>query len=121
MTTDIEKGGLQIHHVAGYASLAEFIASDSDHATAIYRRFDELSARSLLYMQSELAELKAEQEALDNEDWRGELEDKIRARDWKVLQESAESGNVKDVRRIELINEIRTKLKEYRKSLERMS
>ena len=121
MTTDIEKGGLQIHYVAGYASLAEFIASDSDHGTAIYRRFDELSARSLLYMQSELAELKAEQEALDNEDWRGGLEDKIRARDWKVLQESAESGNVKDVRRIELINEIRTKLKEYRKSLERMS
>ena len=58
----------QICYVKGYPSLAAFIASDSDKSTAIYRRFDRLSARNLLYLQSELVELEAQQDALDEED-----------------------------------------------------
>jgi hypothetical protein len=35
MTADVEKEGVWIRYVTGYATLAEFIASDPDHSTAI--------------------------------------------------------------------------------------
>jgi hypothetical protein len=112
MPGDVEKEGVQIH-VTGYASLAAFIASDPDHSTAIYHQFDELSARNLLYLQSELAELKARQYELDQEDLKGDLEDKRRAKDWKVLSDRASSGDFNAKKRLDLVHEIRSKLKEY--------
>jgi hypothetical protein len=113
MPGDVDKEGMQIRYVTGYASLAAFIASDPDHSTAIYRRFDELSARNLLYLQSELAELKARQDELDQEDIRGNLDDKRRAKDWKVLRDRADSGDINARERLDLIHNIRSKLKEY--------
>ena len=121
MTGDEEKDGVQIRYVTGYAALAAFIASDPDHSTAIYRRFDELSSRNLLYLQSELAELKARQDAFDREDFRGDLEDKRRANNWKVLKERADSRDAKAMERMELIHDIRLKLKEYRTSTKSIS
>jgi hypothetical protein len=113
MPGDVDKEGMQIRYATGYASLAAFIASDPDHSTAIYRRFDELSARNLLYLQSELAELKARQDELDQEDFRGDLDDKRRAKDWKVLRDRADSGDVNARERLDLVHSIRSKLKEY--------
>src|SRR5436190_4324665 len=54
--------------VAGYAALADFIASDK--VFCIFRRFDKLSVRNLLYMQDELCELEAKLSALDDTDLR---------------------------------------------------
>jgi hypothetical protein len=45
----------------GYPSLAEDIASDPDRTTLVFRRFDKLAVRNLLYLQSELVELEARQ------------------------------------------------------------
>lgn len=49
----------------GYPRFAAFMASDEDKSTTIFRRFQRLSARNLLYLESELADLEAEQDRLD--------------------------------------------------------
>ena len=105
---------LEIHYVKGYPSLAAFIASDSDKTTAIYRRFDRLSARNLLYLQSELVELEARQDALDAEDLGTTLEDKKSVRNWQTLKSRAiEPGNTREKERLSVSEEIRKKIKEY--------
>jgi hypothetical protein len=43
-------------HLSGYPSFAAFISQDPD--AAIYRKFERLSARNLLYLQSELHHLE---------------------------------------------------------------
>jgi hypothetical protein len=50
----------------GYVGLSEFIASDK--TLYIFRRFDHLAVRSLLYMQDELCELERQIKALDDAD-----------------------------------------------------
>jgi hypothetical protein len=51
----------------GFPSFAEFIAKDSD--AAIYRKYEHLSARNLLYLQSELHELEGQLQGLDLQDF----------------------------------------------------
>ena len=117
MPNDLKDHMAEIRYVKGYPSLAAFIASDRDKSTAIYRRFDRLSARNLLYMQSELVELEARQDALDAEDLQGTLEAKDSARNWQTLNKRAsETGNTKENERLELVRDIRKILKEYRKN-----
>lgn len=50
----------------GYPSFAQFIARDGD--AAIYRKYAHLSARNLLYLQSEIHELEEQLQQLDRED-----------------------------------------------------
>lgn len=50
----------------GYPSFAQFIARDGD--AAIFRKYAHLSARNLLYLQSELHELDVQLRQLDRED-----------------------------------------------------
>lgn len=52
--------------VGGYTALSSFMASDS--VFGIFRKFDNLATRSLLFMQDDLAELEERLEALDKED-----------------------------------------------------
>ena len=49
----------------GYPRFAAFVANDSDRSTTIFRRFERLSARNLLYLETELSELEAAQDRLD--------------------------------------------------------
>lgn len=62
MTDEKASQGSSRSYVHGFGSLASFIASDEDHSTSIYKRFDDLASRNLLYFQSELAELAALQQ-----------------------------------------------------------
>jgi hypothetical protein len=50
----------------GYPRFAAFIANDEDKSTMTFRRFQRLSARNLLYLESELADLEEEQDRLDD-------------------------------------------------------
>lgn len=52
-------------YVMGYPRFAAFISSDEDRSTTIYRRFERLSARNLLYLETELQELEETQDRLD--------------------------------------------------------
>ncbi|KAL4780702.1 hypothetical protein BJX76DRAFT_350775 [Aspergillus varians] len=121
MGPDIEKDGIKIRYVQGFPSLADFIASDHDSSTAIFKRFDRLSARNLLYLQSELAELEALQDEYDREDYQttnpGSNDGR---RDWAVFKNRAKdkSGAYNhDKERWKLAMKIRRKLKKYREAL----
>jgi hypothetical protein len=114
MVNDVEKNAFEVVYVKGYPSLAAFIASDRDKSTAIYRRFDRLSARNLLYLQSELQELEERQDAFDAEDLHGGLQEKKSARNWQALKKKAkQQNNEREKKRLDLVFEIRDKLKEY--------
>ena len=107
----------KLQHVVGYPSLAEFIASDRARSTFIYHRFDDLAARNLLYLQSELAELRAKQRAFDHEDLRADLDVKQCARNFTDFEIAQKADKLKQKERWQLMKEIRETLKEYRDSL----
>jgi hypothetical protein len=112
---DVKKGPAKPRLLKGYPSLAAFITSDHDRTTSIYRRFHKLSARNLLYLQSELAELEARQETLDEEDLRGPMDTKSCARNWEIFSARAQDpSNQLEKERMELTMSIRAKIKEYR-------
>lgn len=95
----------------GYPSFAQFIATDSD--AAIYRKYAHLSARNLLYLQSELNELEARIQKLDREDAKdinNEDAQKV-AREWAHY--SNPNGQRASQHRL-LQGTIRAKVKEYR-------
>lgn len=56
----------------GYSRLAAFIANDTE--LSVYRRFERLGSRNLLYLQSEPRALEADLEHLDSQDLEGELD-----------------------------------------------
>ncbi|KAF6798239.1 hypothetical protein CMUS01_15725 [Colletotrichum musicola] len=114
----------------GYAAVAEWMARDVDNETLIYRRFDELSARCILNLQSELLELEEQLQKLDEEDGDPDEDlewvDVVRTRElmdkWAdpanpngsaQNQEFCSKANI----RVELGARIRLKLKEYHESL----
>jgi hypothetical protein len=118
MHSDVENDSVKITYLKGYPSLAAFIASDKDKSTVIYRRFDRLSARNLLYLQSELAELEAKQDTFDAEDLRASTEEKGVASNWLAFKaRAAEDGNEREKERMQLVREIREKIKEYREAI----
>ncbi|KAI4626296.1 uncharacterized protein J4E87_004797 [Alternaria ethzedia] len=103
--------------LSGYPSLANFIASDPGRATVIYKRYGELAARNLLYLQSELAELQAKQRALDTADLTADKPTKHCARSFIRLQKAVQANDVRQKERWELAKQIRETLKEYREAL----
>ena len=115
MRSDLEKDAVEVTYVSGYPSLAAFIAKDLDHSTAIYRRFDRLSARNLLYLQAELVILEKQQDELDNQDLiTDELDAKEKARNWETLLARAASGSDDAAeKRVATAKAIREKIKEY--------
>lgn len=140
MNFGAEKEGSHYDYVSGFGSLASFMASDSDHSPLIFRRFDKLAARDLLYYQSQLAQMQAEQDELDihdrididsTEDGGEEHRNRIRdcVQDWKRFEHAAlhspssaqnpatstSSGIWK--KRMDLAMRIRTTLKDYREAL----
>ena len=115
MHNDPEKDSIEVNYVPGYPSLAAFIAKDPDHSTAIYRRFDRLSARNLLHLQAELSTLEKKQDELDRLDLNSDdLDAKDKARNWDTLLARAASGNDDEAKeRVKVAKEIREKIKEY--------
>lgn len=131
METDEEKGSIGVHYITGFGELASLIASDADHTTAVYKRFDKLAARDLLYYESELLELEALQDQYDREDAldarktdnADDLQRLIRtnARDWVSFKhraakeaEANDRDNQRWKKRMDLAMEIRSTLKDYR-------
>lgn len=101
----------------GFADVARWISLDSDSETSIYRKFDELGAQNLLYLQAELLVLEKQLNELDKEDVKtDELDPKDAARTWEILTQRHTAGLEDAKVRIELIGKIRAKLREYRAS-----
>ncbi|EHK50253.1 hypothetical protein TRIATDRAFT_280152 [Trichoderma atroviride IMI 206040] len=106
-------------YVDGFPSLSDFIASDRDGTSAIFKRFNRLAARNLLVLQSELAELEAKLDRYDHEDQadRQDKADRLNAlqslRNW----EDYKARNDKNSDRMKLLEQIRTTLKEYNRKI----
>ena len=111
---DVELGHLSITRPArleGYPSFAHFIARDGD--AAIFRQYAQLSARNLLYLQSELHELEERLRNLDREDVKEVDNDEMRkaAREWRYY---SDPNNGKAKRHKVLQKKITAKLTRYR-------
>ncbi|PTB49369.1 hypothetical protein M431DRAFT_9962 [Trichoderma harzianum CBS 226.95] len=106
------------HQKEGFAQVARWIALDPDKETSIYRKFDELAARNLLYLQSELLVLENKLDQLDRSDAKSDdmdLADAIMT--WETLERQYNAGSEKARVRMDLIVKIRAKLKEYHEAL----
>ncbi|KAF9693261.1 hypothetical protein EKO04_008661 [Ascochyta lentis] len=103
----------------GVPSLAAFMASNSNSESFIFKRFDRLAARNLLYLQSELAFLQEELDVLDGAD-HGDVEARKCARSWEDFERVRESDE-RQRERWELVVRIRVCLKEYQETLIRQS
>ncbi|KAK2741599.1 hypothetical protein CKAH01_06940 [Colletotrichum kahawae] len=111
----------------GYAEAANWMARDVDNETLIYRRFDELATRNLLYLLSELLSLEHQLNELDREDADDEDMDwQMVVCDWEKLGEIVHASNASTVdemkaskakTRAELIEKLRQKLEEYYRTL----
>ena len=109
--TDIEMQNPRRVYVNGYPSLADFIASDKEQSASVYRSYQRLTSRNLLYLEAELFELERQQDELDSLDLKGDLTAKQYARDWATLSTSTDPRCIK---RRELLEKVKVKIKEYR-------
>lgn len=115
----------------GYRLFSDFISSDPLRSTAIFRRFDRLAMRNLLYLESELAALESEVERLDMDLIPETLVNHLG--DWTILKAEAEyaeectTENVSEeearkqelmIARMRLVKKIRVKVKKYRKQVD---
>lgn len=100
-----------------YSSFAEFIASDPE--LSVFKRFDYLSSRNLLYLQSELLDLQAQLRDFDEDDYNGEDgEILLSAKCWETFAARAEEPqHPREKERMETIRKIRILMKEYQEAL----
>lgn len=121
-TVDIEQPPKpKKEYLEGFPSLSALLSSDPD--LQVYRRFNRLASRNLLYLQAEILDLEARLKEFDaddvdiagaEEDGSDWMDIKLNARCWEVFRERAEQGNKKEHERMKLIREIRERLAEYR-------
>ncbi|KAK4148891.1 hypothetical protein C8A00DRAFT_47387 [Chaetomidium leptoderma] len=90
----------------GFARVAEWIALDPDNEPFVFRKFDKLAARNLLYLQAQIISLEKELEEWDKD---------VVPRSWEQLVEQNKAG--KHGRHMSLIVEIRQALKDYHETL----
>ena len=101
----------------GYPALAAWIAHDPDNESYVFRKFDRLSARNLLYLQSQLIALEGTLDRLDEETQESQdMELRLSAQRWETFVENAEDPDRPERRRMELAKVLQKKIKEYRKS-----
>ena len=114
---DVELAVLDKEYPNGFASVAAFIAKDPDNTSTIYRRFDRLTARNLLYLQSKLQNLEATQDQLDEEDLRtDDVESKRAATSWEDFERLAKTQGreERERKRMEVAEQIEIAIKKYR-------
>lgn len=121
ITTDLERGTQKMPPVVerpnprGFALVASKINSDADKTTTIYRRFDALSARNLLFYQADLAELESSQKDLDENDILDNSFDAIGCQsDWITFKKAAAKYSGRNKEKMELALHIREVLEIYR-------
>ncbi|KAJ9667112.1 hypothetical protein H2201_002631 [Coniosporium apollinis] len=117
--SDVERRGA-FQALDGYPSLSRFIASDPDRTALVFKRFDRLAVRSLLYLQSELEDLQVQQDEYDRVDANDQSDDlssKQCARNWQEFKKKAQMDQ-KQKERMELVMKIKVTMKEYREALQ---
>jgi hypothetical protein len=112
---DIEVGRLR----DGYPTLSAWIARDPDNETFVFRKFDRMSARNLLHMQSQMVALEHEIDALDEAARRSpDAMARQSSRRFETLVEMAKDASRPEKLRVEKLAELKIKIKDYRKQLQ---
>ncbi|KAF1911088.1 hypothetical protein BDU57DRAFT_109835 [Ampelomyces quisqualis] len=106
----------------GFPSLAAFMSHNSNSESFIFKRFDRLAARNLLYLQAELAYLQDRLDELDRVDAQPpyDLEARKCARSWEDFEANKDSSS-KQHERWNLMHRTRATLREYQETLIRQS
>ncbi|KAE8357249.1 hypothetical protein BDV27DRAFT_164689 [Aspergillus caelatus] len=98
----------------GFADIARWIVLDPDNETFIYRKFDELAARYLLYLQAELLVLEKELNKLDkNNANSNDMDLRNTIRIWETLTQWYNTYDQEARVRMDMVVRLREKLKEY--------
>jgi len=108
----LEKGKIRLRD--GYPALSEWIARDPDHETFIFRRFDRLTARNLLNLQSQLLEIE---QKLDDLDQKSRTQIHVGIRCWELLlddQIGSDEIQEHNESHLELYRDLEEKLETYR-------
>jgi len=114
--------------ISGFPRVAAKIASDPDKTTVLFRRFDRLSARNILYLEAEIAELEAQQNTFDHQDLVAADQPTLESHtNWSKFERHAKETNADgtpkqpgQAAKMELVLKIREKLKEYRMCVKSM-
>ncbi|KAJ4017492.1 hypothetical protein NW766_003552 [Fusarium irregulare] len=121
---DVEKhaGQTSEQKPLGFAALSSLMASDGDQELLIFRKFDEISARNLLYMQCEILSIEERLKKCDRKlASSGEMDLEEAAETWEVMVEQAKDGRKEAKEMIDLIKELRVNMKEYHEALDLQS
>lgn len=99
----------------GFSAHANWIAQDPDSETLIYRKFDRLSARNLLFLQSRLASLETKLDKYDEKIRQfGDMDSKLSQIRWETFENNATIPGRPEKKLLELHLEIQKMLREYR-------
>ena len=102
----------------GYPSLATWIAHDPDSESYVFRKFDRLSARNLLNLQSQLIDLERRIDRWDDEARRSQDFDlRLSMRRWETFEELAQDPQRPEHQRAKLDTALKEKLREYHEAL----
>ncbi|KAI3588004.1 hypothetical protein IWW34DRAFT_601883 [Fusarium oxysporum f. sp. albedinis] len=123
-TADVEKhGGQDIQQgPLGFAALSSLMVSDGDQELLIFRRFDDISTRNLLYLQCELLSIEDRLKKWDRNVLKSrntKLEEV--AYRWEEMVKQAKEGKDEAKEMMELVYQLRSKIKEYHEALELQS
>ena len=100
----------------GFSSIAHSFASDPDNETFVFKKFDELGALNLLYLQCEMMDIQAQLSVLDDRAQDTSLRGVMRW--WEAMRREAdnpESCRREVKQKLELIHGLRRATQEYRK------
>lgn len=110
------------HDLLGFAALSSLMASDGDRELLVFRRFNEISARNLLYLQCELLALEGELRRWDEMvSSSGNTALEQAAETWEIMVEQADKGTQEAKRMVELVAKLREKMREYHEALDLQS
>lgn len=106
------------YHRDGYPALATWMNRDPDHETYVFRKFNRLGARSILHSQSRLIALEKEIDDLDEAARKSDdFEARQSSRRYETLIRHSEDPNRSEKKRLEKLEELERRLKEYCKRL----
>lgn len=118
MPRDVETGFPLAEQRAGYTAAAEWLASDADNETFVFRKFDKLAALNLIFLPSEILQIEGKVEKLHQDALHGTMSVKKAARRWEILLSHAQDGSPDErqnaAEKMALVKELREKMREYR-------
>lgn len=119
---DLEANKRRPEYVAGYTDLSEFISSDPQ--LSIYRRYDRLATRNLVYLEAEMQLLEIRLQKIDEQELeltkaccQEEKEStEVEARCWEVFEQEAKKQQSRASVKMELAIKLKETVKEYGKT-----